>query len=103
MFANISLAEMTLLRYLQAHSGGSGERIWLDPKPIMHDLHVSESQFAEDAAALQAHGFAGVRYFTDANDVRSSKCSAIWVTKIGNEFLRRSQVLPAPTTNAEHV
>jgi hypothetical protein len=95
MSSNISRAELTMLEYLHQHSGGSGERIWLDPKPIRRDLRISMDQFVEDSASLVAHGFAGVRDFRpDANNVPSSTCSAIWLTRMGEEYLRRSRSGP---------
>jgi hypothetical protein len=92
MLTNISATELMLLQYLQAHSGGAGERIGLDPKPIRRSLRISITQFITDASSLVAHGLAGVRDFrADANDIPSSVCSAIWLTGRGEEYLRRSK------------
>lgn len=89
MSAIISQTELALLEYLHVHSGGSGERIALDPKPITRCLKISMCRFAEDSASLAAQGLAGVRDFrADANDVPSSRRSAIWLTKKGEEYLR---------------
>jgi hypothetical protein len=89
MSANISQAELTLLEYLHKHSGGSGERIGLAPKPITRELRISMKQFAEESAALAAQGLAGVRNFRpDANDVPSLKCSSIWLTRKGADYLK---------------
>ena len=89
MSAIISQAELTLLKYLREHSGGSGERIGLAPKPITRSLRISLKQFAEDSASLAAYGLVGVRNFRpDVNDVPSSKCSAIWLTRKGEDYLR---------------
>ena len=96
MSAIISVAELTLLEYLGKHSGRSGERIGLAPKPITRDLRISMEQFAEESASLAAHGFAGIRNFRpDANDIPSSKCSAIWLTKKGEDYLRSHRLAPA--------
>jgi hypothetical protein len=92
MSANISHDEMTMLEYLYKHSSGSGVRIWLDPKPLTRDLRISNDQFAQRSASLVTLGYAGVRDFrADANDVPSLKCSAIWVTRKGEDYLRRSK------------
>jgi hypothetical protein len=89
MSENISQTELSLLVYLHEHSGGAGERIGLDPKPIRRSLRLSMNQFIADAASLTARGFAGVRDLRpDANDVPSSKCSAIWLTGKGEDYLR---------------
>jgi hypothetical protein len=89
MSAIISQTELMLLEYLHVHSGGSGQRIALDPKPIARSLKISMNQFGEDSASLAAHGFAGVRDFRAApNDVPSSRRSAIWLTKKGEDYLR---------------
>ena len=86
----VSPAQQALLAYLHARSGGSGRRIGLDPKPVMHALRLSPAQFTEDSASLAAHGLVGVRDVrADANDVPSRKCSAIWVTGKGEDYLRR--------------
>ena len=90
MLTSISQVELMLLEYLQKHSGDSGKGIWLDPKAVARGLRISMGQFAENAASLAAHGFAGVRNFRpDAKDVPSSKCSAIWLTKNGENYLKR--------------
>jgi hypothetical protein len=95
MVANISPAELALLEYLHKHSGGLGERIGLDPKPITRSLRISMTQFAEDSASLAAQGLAGIRDFRpDANDVPSSRCSAIWLTKKGEDYLKSR--IPGP-------
>ncbi len=92
MSPTISQGERSLLQYLNQHSGGSGERISLDPKAVTRGLRISANQFAEDAAALAAHGLAGVRDFRpNANDIPSSKCSAIWLTRKGEDYLRHPQ------------
>ena len=90
---------MTLLEYLHKHSGSLGERIALDPKPISRSLRISMNQFAENSASLAAHGFAGMRDFRpNTKDVPSSKCSAIWLTKKGDDYLRGlSAVSETPT------
>jgi len=96
MSANISLAELMLLEYLHKHSGSSGERIGLAPKPITRDLRISREQFAEESASLAAHGLAGMRNFRpDANDVPSLKCSSIWLTKKGEVYLKDHRPEPA--------
>ena len=102
MSANISQAELTLLQYLHEHSGVSGGRIGLDPKPITRELRISMTQLAEHSAALAAHGFAGVRHTRPgADEVPSSTCSAIWVTSKGQDYLRRSQSRPAAAKTPE--
>ena len=89
MSANTSQAELTLLKYLQEHSGGSGERPWLDPRSIARGLRISLKQFTEDSVSLAAQGFAGVRDFRpDAHDAPSLTCSAIWLTRKGEDYLR---------------
>jgi hypothetical protein len=92
MLASLSQTELTLLQYLREHSGASGERVWLDPKPIARRLRISVTQFAADSASLAALGLAGVRDFrADANDVPSAKRSAIWLTGKGEDYLRLAQ------------
>ena len=92
MSANISHDELTLLEYLYKHSSRSGQRVWLDPKPITRDLKLSNDQFTERSASLAALGFAGLRdYRADANDIPSLRCSAIWVTKKGQDYLKLSK------------
>jgi hypothetical protein len=92
MLTNISPSELTLLEHLHQRSGGSKERIWLDPKPISRSLRISMKQLAENSASLAAHGLAGVRDFRpNADDVPSLQCAAIWMTKMGEEYLKRSQ------------
>jgi hypothetical protein len=95
--AELNASERAMLEYLRKHSGGSGERISLDPKPIRRDLRLSAGQFDADATSLAAHGFAGVRGFrSESNpDVPTSGCSAIWVTRKGEDYLRRTR--PEPT------
>ena len=94
MLETISQGELNLLEYLGKHSCGLGERISLDPKPITRGLRISETQFAADSAALVAHGLAGVRGFRpNSNDVPSSKCSAIWLTGKGEDYLRLASEL----------
>jgi hypothetical protein len=89
MSAQISQVELRLLQYLHAHSCGSGERIWLDPKPITRGLGISIGQLAEDSAALAGHGLAGVRAFRAATeDAVGVGVSAIWITKKGEDYLR---------------
>ena len=96
MSETISPAELTLLRYLRDHSGVSGGRVGLDPKPVARGLRISMTQFAADSAALAARGLAGVRDLRpDANNVPSGTCSAIWVTSKGEDYLRRSLAGPA--------
>ena len=96
---NMSQSELVLLEYLHEHSGGSGERISLDPKPITRSLRISVSRFVEDSASLVAHSFAGIRSVEpDAKDVPSSKCSAIWITKKGEDFLRLHRKPLSPET-----
>jgi hypothetical protein len=95
MSPNITQAELALLEYLRTHSGGPGERIALDPRPITRSLRISMEQFAAESASLVARGFAGVRDFrTNANDVPSSKCSSIWLTGKGEDYLKRSRSGP---------
>ena len=102
MLANITESELTLLRYLHVHSGGSGERISLDPRPIVRSLRMSMEEFARSAASLAALGLAGVRNFRpDSNDVPSPRCSAIWLTRSGEDFLKRMPAAPPrPTTQS---
>jgi hypothetical protein len=89
MSETISRAELALLEYLHKHSGSLGERIALDPRPITRSLRISMSQFAENSASLAALGFAGVRDFRPSvNEVPSSKCSAVWLTKKGDDYLK---------------
>ena len=96
MSGNISATQLDLLRHLRDHSGVSGGRVGLDPKPIASRLRISMAQFAADSAALAALGLAGVRnQRRDANDVPSATCLAIWMTKKGEDYLR---ALPSPTT-----
>jgi hypothetical protein len=103
MSASISQSELALLKYLHEHSGQSGERIWLDPKPIIQSLHITMTQLAENSASLGAHGFAGVRDFRpDANNVPSSKCSAIWITRKGEDYLRALQSGPFSARISKH-
>src|SRR5947207_1565490 len=95
MSGNISPTELTLLEYLHKHSGVSGGRIGLDPKPIKRELRISMTRFAEDSVALAAYGFAELRYArAGAGNERSSTCSAIWVTTKGVEYLSRSRSQP---------
>jgi len=92
MVEKISNAQLTLLNYLDAHSGDFSQRVWLDPRFITRDLRISMIQFAEDSSSLAAQGLAGLRDFrADSNDVPSLKCSAIWLTKEGKEYLRQAQ------------
>ena len=98
MSGNIRPTELDLLRYLSDHSGASGGRVGLDPKPIVSGLRISRTQFAADSAALQALGFVGVRnHRPKADDVPSTECSAIWMTKKGEDYLR---LQPRPATPA---
>ena len=84
----ITPAELALLEYLHAHSCRSTVRPWLDPKPITQFFRISMIQFAAYSGALVARGFAGVREFRpDANDVPSLRCSAIWLTQKGEDYL----------------
>jgi hypothetical protein len=102
MLPNISQDELTLLEYLRKQSGGSDERIWLDPKFASRSLRVSMKQFAENSASLASHGFAGVRDFRpDANDVPSLECAAIWITKMGKDYLKRSPSGPCQATMSD--
>ena len=93
----VSPAQQAMLEYLRERSGGSGRRIGLDPKPVMHGLRISPAQFAADSASLAAHGLVGVRDVRpDARDVPSRKCSAIWVTGRGEDYLRGTLGAPEP-------
>jgi hypothetical protein len=95
MSANISPEQFNLLKYLQQRSGASGGRTALDPKAVIRGLRISNTQFAETSAALAAEGLAGVRNLRpDSKDVPSSKCSAIWLTGKGEEYLKRAQFEP---------
>ena len=86
---HISDSELTVLQYLQEHSGVSGGRIALDPKYIKRGLRVSMDRLTEDSAALATHGFAGVRHARrDDEDASPPTCSAIWVTCEGENYLR---------------
>jgi len=97
MLLNISAAQVAMLQCLHKLTGGSGERISLDPKLIIRNLGVSVSQFTEDAAALAAHGLAGVRNFRpNTNDVPSPICSAIWLTGKGETYLKELRSEPRP-------
>ena len=96
MSANISQAELALLEYLRRHSGELGERIGLAPKPITRSLRISMIQFAENSASLAALSLAGVRDFrADTNDTPSLRCSAIWLTKKGEDYLKDRAAGPA--------
>jgi hypothetical protein len=89
MPTNITDAEVALLDYLRKHSGAPGERIAMDPRPITRSLGISVEQFAAESASLVALGFAGVRDFRpNANDVPSLKCSSIWLTGKGEDYLK---------------
>jgi hypothetical protein len=91
MLMNISQAELTLLNYLNKHSGGADERIWLDPKPIAKSVGISANQLADNSASLAAHDFAGVRDSRPyADELPSVECSAIWITRKGKACLRGS-------------
>jgi len=93
----LNISELVMLNCLHRLTGGSGERISLDPKLIMRNLGVSVSRFTEDVAALAAHGFAGVRHFRpNAHDVPSSICSAIWLTGKGETYLKELRSEPRP-------
>jgi hypothetical protein len=95
MSPTISPEELTLLQYLQARSGISGERVGLDPKAIKRALRITESRLAADAASLAAHGLAGVRNTRpDANGNPSTTCSAIWLTSKGEAYLERMPAAP---------
>jgi hypothetical protein len=96
MSVEISQTELALLTYLYKHSGDSGERIWLDPKPIMHDLRISTEQFIKAWGTLAAHGLAGVRSSTpETTESRSMSCSAIWLTRKGKDYLKALPPGPA--------
>ena len=95
MSAKISHAELTLLQYLHEHSGHSDERIWLDPKPIIRGLGISMNQLAKDSASLAVHGLAGFRAFRKTDvDAAGSGPSAVWITRNGEDYLRRSRLEP---------
>jgi hypothetical protein len=92
MSLDISETGLALLIHLQKNSSAMGERISLDPKHIIHRLRISVDQFAQASALLAGHGLAGVRNFRpNANDVPSSKCSAIWLTKKGDDYLKQAE------------
>jgi hypothetical protein len=87
----VTQPELNLMQYLRKHSGRSGERVALDPKPIMRSLRISSVQFTQDAGSLRAHGYAGMRdYRPNANDVPSLLCSSIWLTKKGEDYLKEN-------------
>ncbi len=91
MSAPLGPTELSLLKYLQLRSGGSGGRTALDPKAVIRGLRISNTQFAESSAALAALGMAGMRNLRpDSKDVPSLKCSSIWLTGKGEEYLRQS-------------
>jgi hypothetical protein len=88
MSVTISQAELKLLTHLYERSGTFGDRIGLDPKPIIRDLRISMTEFDEASAALAALGLCGRRDFRpDGADVPSHRCSAVWVTSKGAEYL----------------
>lgn len=88
-----------LLQYLHEHAGVSGGRIGLDPKSIKRGLRISETRLAEDAAALAAHGLAGVRHTRPRDEgAHTPISSAIWVTSKGEDYLRRFRVSPGVAT-----
>ena len=90
MLPNISQAELTLLECLHERSGGSGERIWLNPRLVSRSLRISVKQLAETSESLAAHGLAGVRGFRpNEDDVPRLECAAIWITKAGKDYLRQ--------------
>jgi hypothetical protein len=92
MYSNLNPRELNLLKYLRDHSGRPGQRVALDPKPITRGLRISMIELAEASAALAARGLAGVRnQRPDANDVPSGKCTAIWLTGKGEDFLKLPQ------------
>lgn len=97
MSATISEREFTLLQYLHEHSGVAGGRIGLDPQRVKRDLRISMTRLAEDSASLTALGLAGMRYTrTSVEDIApSSTCSAVWVTRKGQDFLKRCRSAPA--------
>jgi hypothetical protein len=90
--AMVSPSQLALLTYLRERSGGSGARVGLDPGPVMRGLRIGATRFAEDSASLAAHGLVGVRDVRPGTDnVPSARCSAIWVTGKGEDYLRLSQ------------
>jgi hypothetical protein len=97
MSADLTHQELTLLKYLHDRSGIPGARFGLDPKFVKRGLRISVTQFARDSAALAVRGFAAVRYArSDAGDVPSSTCSAIWVTSKGEDYLKEHEVAKSP-------
>jgi hypothetical protein len=94
MLATLSPTQLKLLQHLHLQSGTSGGRIGLDPKAIMRALRIKMTGLADDAAALESLGLAGVRHVTTGRDtdgpiVRSATCSAVWLTKLGEDYLKR--------------
>ena len=105
MPSHITPAEFSLLSYLREHSAGPGERTSQDPKAIARGLRISIIQFAADAHALWAHGMVGTRGSApDSGDLPSAKCSAIWLTRTGEEYLGVSdRALLAARTSAREL
>lgn len=88
----IEEAELRMLAYLSEHAGGYHQRLWLDPKPLIRALGLSQEQFGTDSARLVAHGLAGVRnYAPDAVPVPPTRCCAIWLTGKGEDYMRALQ------------
>lgn len=88
MTAQIEEADLKMLAYLSEHSGGHHERPWLDPKPVIRSLGLSQEQFATRSAHLVELGLAGVRlYAPDAVPAPSSRFCAIWLTGKGQDYI----------------
>ena len=97
MTATTEEAGLKLLAYLSEHAGRSGQRFWLDPKPVVRNLGISQEEFALASGYLVEHGFAGMRMFSvgaDTPPVASARCCAIWLTGGGEHYLRKLQASP---------
>ena len=108
MTSPLEEAELKLLAHLSEdaeHAGGNHQRLWLDPKPLIRRLGLSQEQFATDSGRLVAHGLAGVRKFaSDAVSDTASPYCAIWLTGKGEDYMRALRavlgVVPKLTADA---
>jgi hypothetical protein len=97
MTATIEEGGLKLLACLSEHAGQVGQRFWLDPKPVVRSLGISQEEFALASGYLVEHGFAGKRMFSvgaDTAPVASVRCCAIWLTGSGENHLRELQASP---------
>lgn len=82
--------ELRLLAHLHERSAGSGQRVSLDPKAIAGKLRLKLDEVAACAAALAAHGLAGLRGFRPvADESPPTGISAVWLTGKGEDYLRQ--------------